>query len=89
MTRWVVLTALLVGLLASLALHGLLGSAAAGRPLGAPVLVTSNGFNAAASYSPQARDTGSFVDAVFARAPTRVGTTPASVFWVALLDSPT
>jgi glycosyltransferase involved in cell wall biosynthesis len=37
-TRWVVLTALLVGLLASLALHGLLGSAAAGRPLGPPVL---------------------------------------------------
>jgi 4-amino-4-deoxy-L-arabinose transferase-like glycosyltransferase len=33
--------------------------------LGSPVLVTSNGFNAAASYSPQARETGSFVDAVF------------------------
>lgn len=33
--------------------------------MGAPVLVTSNGFNAAAMYSPQARETGGFVDPVF------------------------
>lgn len=31
--------------------------------LGSPVLVTSNGFNLAAAYSPEARQTGSFVDA--------------------------
>lgn len=33
--------------------------------VGSPVLVTSNGFNAAAVYSPQARDTDGFVDAAF------------------------
>ena len=33
--------------------------------LGAPVLVTSNGFNLAAMYSPQARASDSFVDPVF------------------------
>lgn len=33
--------------------------------LGAPVLVTSNGFNLAAIYSPEARASGSFVDPVF------------------------
>lgn len=31
--------------------------------LGSPVVVTSNGFNLAAAYSPEARQTGSFVDA--------------------------
>lgn len=31
--------------------------------LGSPVLVTSNGFNLAAAYSPEARQSGSFVDA--------------------------
>jgi len=33
--------------------------------IGAPVLVTSNGFNLAATYSPEARSTGDFVDPVF------------------------
>lgn len=33
--------------------------------LGEPLLVTSNGFNAAAMYSPQARESQDFVDAVF------------------------
>ena len=33
--------------------------------MGAPVLVTSNGFNAAAMYSPQARESDEFVDPVF------------------------
>ena len=32
--------------------------------MGSPVLVTSNGFNLAAMYSPQARESGGFVDAV-------------------------
>jgi cellulose synthase/poly-beta-1,6-N-acetylglucosamine synthase-like glycosyltransferase/peptidoglycan/xylan/chitin deacetylase (PgdA/CDA1 family) len=38
LARWLVLAALLVGLLASLTLHGLLGRAAPGRAAGAPVL---------------------------------------------------
>lgn len=33
--------------------------------VGSPVLVTSNGFNAAAVYSPQARESDGFVDAAF------------------------
>ena len=42
-TRWVLLATLLAGILASLALHGLLGSAAAGRRVGAPVLEQPDG----------------------------------------------
>jgi GT2 family glycosyltransferase/peptidoglycan/xylan/chitin deacetylase (PgdA/CDA1 family) len=42
-TRWVLLATLLVGVLASLALHGLLAAAAPGRPVGAPVLPDATG----------------------------------------------
>ncbi len=41
-TRWVLLVALLAGVLASLALHGLMGSASPGRAVGTPALAGSS-----------------------------------------------
>jgi GT2 family glycosyltransferase/peptidoglycan/xylan/chitin deacetylase (PgdA/CDA1 family) len=52
LARWLVLAALVVGLLASLTLHGLLGRATAGRAAGPPVLSAAAGMGPALGGGP-------------------------------------
>ena len=52
LARWLVVAALVVGLLASLTLHGLLERASAGRSIGAPVLADAAGLGPALGVGP-------------------------------------
>jgi GT2 family glycosyltransferase len=55
LARWLVVAALVVGLAASLTLHGLLERASAGRAVGAPVLADATGLGPALGVGPVSR----------------------------------